>query len=876
MTISRRAFLEASAAAAGATGLIAQAEAEAIPHAVSPRFAPVPLRGNTSLHGLANEEVSEALKRRLERATQGSLVSWGIPFEVGTVLFLKDKPVEERIGPLKAQWICFLHTSDVEPLEWNEQGFLSPTRGEGRLPEHVADYVIVYGDGSEERVKIRRRHQIGMLQRRWGELCFQAVPQNHPYPIRPLQEQRGTRRTWGLTQTRAVGADLTFWNNWVWAWENPRPETEIRAFRFEPRTGETIISAVSVGSPSAFPLRWESRRKALLKLPEGADFDYDLDEVGLMKQIRLDMGQVISAQPAKIYPHDSWDETYDNQVPEISRSQVQVEYTAHPDALFHLEGGITVPVSELTGGRASGRLTPIFPGNQRVKIRVVERGSRQPVAVKLHLHGESGEYLPPLDHHRIPNATWFEDYGAEYLHQRRHFCAYIPGEALVDLPVGNVYLEVSKGFEMRPVRKVIRVRPDTESITVEIEKVFNWREKNWVTADTHVHFLSPQTALLEGKAEGVNVVNLLASQWGELMTNVGDFDGKTTFGSREAGGDGEWLVRVGTENRQHVLGHISLLGYGGNIIAPMCAAGPPEAALGDPVDALLMEWAQKCRAQGGLVVIPHFPNPRAESAADLVNGDIDAVEMTSLGNPYGGIDPYFLSDYYRYLNCGYFVPVVGGTDKMSAIIEVGAIRTYTRIPDDEEFTYETCITAVKSGNTFITYGPLLEFSVEGEPAGSRLQMSRGGGSVDVTWKLASVTVPMSRVELVINGEIRESRAVGPGEDSGHWSVSIDRSSWVALLVRGHYLDKTEVITAHTSPVMIEVAGSEFHAAADAVTILEQIEGALVFLDTVGTRAEDRVYRRMRLKLTSVYRKLHDELHSRGVFHEHSEPMEHEH
>ena len=107
-------------------------------------------------------------------------------------------------------------------------------------------------------------------------------------------------------------------------------------------------------------------------------------------------------------------------------------------------------------------------------------------------------------------------------------------------------------------------------------------------------------------------------------------------------------------------------------------------------------------------------------------------------------------------------------------------------------------------------------------------------------------------------------------------MPIDRSSWVALLVRGHHPDKPEVITAHSSPVMIEVAGSEFHAAADAVTILEQIEGALVFLDTVGTRAEDRVYRRMRLKLTSVYRKLHDEVHSRGVFHEHSEPLEHGH
>ncbi len=876
MTISRRAFLEASAAAAGATGLAAQAEAAAISHAVSPRFVPVPLRGNTSLEGLVNKKVSDALKERLERAARGSLVSWGIPFEVGAVLFLKNKPVRERIAPLKARWICFLHTTDVEPLEWNKHGFLSPTRGEGRLSEHVADYVIIYADGSEERVKIRRRHQIGMLWRRWGELCFQAVPQNHPYPIRPLQEQRGTRRTWGLTQGRSVGADLTFWNNWVWAWENPRPEKEMRALRFEPKTGGIVISAISAGTVSAFPLRWESLRKALLSLPEVANFDYDLDEVGLMKQIRLDMGQVISAQPVKIYPNDSWSETYDNQVPEISSSQVQVEYTAHADALFHLEGGLTVPVSELTGGQASSRLTPISPASQRVKLRVVEKGSRRPVAVKLHLHGESGEYLPPADHHRIPNSAWFEDYGAEYLHQRRHFCAYIPGETVVDLPVGNVYLEVSKGFEMKPLRKVMRVGPDTESLTLEIEKVLNWREKNWVTADTHVHFLSPQTALLEGRAEGVNVVNLLASQWGELMTNVGDFDGKTTFGSRQAGGDGEWLVRVGTENRQHVLGHISLLGYGGNIIAPMCAAGPPEAALGDPVDALLMEWAQKCSAQGGLVVIPHFPNPRAENAADLVNGDIDAVEMTSLGKPYGGVDPYFLSDYYRYLNCGYFVPVVGGTDKMSAGVEVGAIRTYTRIPDDEEFTYETWVKAVKSGHTFITYGPLLEFSVEGEPAGSRLHMSRGGGGVDVDWKLASVTVPMSRVELVINGEIRESREVDPQEDSGHWSVPIDRSSWVALLVRGHHPDKPEVITAHSSPVMIEVAGSEFHAAADAVTILEQIEGALVFLDTVGTRAEDKVYRRMRLKLTSVYRRLHDELHGQGVFHEHSEPMEHGH
>ena len=168
------------------------------------------------------------------------------------------------------------------------------------------------------------------------------------------------------------------------------------------------------------------------------------------------------------------------------------------------------------------------------------------------------------------------------------------------------YIGISKGFEVAPVRKVVEITPETEIITIEIEKALHWREKGWVTADTHVHFLSPGSAMLEGSAEGVNIINLLASQWGELMTNVGDFDGKTTFGSKSSGGDGEYLVRVGTENRQHVMGHISLLGYENNIITPICSGGPDESALGDPIEVLLTEWAMQCQRQNGIVILPHF------------------------------------------------------------------------------------------------------------------------------------------------------------------------------------------------------------------------------------------------------------------------------
>jgi len=182
--------------------------------------------------------------------------------------------------------------------------------------------------------------------------------------------------------------------------------------------------------------------------------------------------------------------------------------------------------------------------------------------------------------------------------------------------------------------------------------------------------------------------------------------------------------------------------------------------------------------------------------------------------------------------------------------------------------------AVRGGNTFVTYGPLMEFAVDGKPAGSEIRIKRTGGTVDVTWQVASVTVPMSRIELIVNGEIRESKALRRWEDEGHWSVRVNRSSWLALLVRGRYSDKPEMIAAHSSPVMVRVAGTPFFAAADAVTILDQIEGALAYVDSVGIRAEAKTYKRLRLMLTAAHREIHNRLHKQGHHHDHTPATDH--
>lgn len=831
----------------------------------SPLFDTLKLQGGVAWSAVDKLDLPETLRSALVHAPRGECTSWGIPFTVGNRIAVASagKTVSLRFGAVKAPALVFMHSADQPILPRRADGVYSPATGYGALASPVADYVFVYEDGSECRHTVRRRHEVNMFQRPWGESSFGCVSHRKPAPVYPLTQQPDQPYPWGQSQTRALYSDLLPWTNWIWAWENPHPRKALVGLRVEAREGAAFVFGITAARTKSVPYRWETRCKAVLKLPVDVAFDRRLEANGSLHQIQLDLGQVISAEPRRCYENGAWEQGFNNQVPETSSREILIECTAHPEARFHLWNGKTVPVAKLSGG-----ITPVAPATQRVTLRVVDRESGKPVPVKVHVHGEAGEYLAPLDRHRYPNFDWYEDLSADFVHQGLHNCAYIGGETTIDLPLGRVYVEVSKGFEVRPVRRVLEVRPSTKTITIPIEKVLRWREQGWVTADTHVHFISPTTGLLEGAAEGVNVVNLLASQWGELFTNIGDFDGRNTWGSKETGGDGEHLLRVGTENRQHVLGHISLLGYRGRAILPLTTGGPDESALGDPVDVLLCEWARQCRKQGGIVVLPHFAQPRAEHAACLVEGLIDGVEMTSWGDLYHGIDPYSISDWYRYLNCGHFVPAVAGTDKMSANTPVGAVRTYARIPEGREFTYASWMEAIRSGHTFVTYGPLLDFAVEGKVPGERIAMTRSGGRVSVHWNVASVTVPMTRVDLVVNGEIRERVSVKPWAQMGDWSIEVDRSSWLALLVRGQYPGKPEMIAAHSSPVTVAVEGSPFFAAADAATILEQIEGVLAFIGQVGTRAEDKAYKRMRRVLTGAWRRLHNRMHEMGYHHEH--------
>ena len=264
------------------------------------------------------------------------------------------------------------------------------------------------------------------------------------------------------------------------------------------------------------------------------------------------------------------------------------------------------------------------------------------------------------------------------------------------------------------------------------------KDQGFFSGDTHVHFLSAQGSMTEAQAEDLNVVNLLQSQWGHLFTNTEEFTGRP-FTSQ----DKETIVYVSQENRQHMLGHLSLLGLKTPVM-PWASGGPGEAELGGGLDITLSHWADAAREQGATVILPHLPTPNAESAALVATGRADAVEMLD-----------FLTfehlEYYRYLNGGYRLPLVGGTDKMSNETPVGLYRTYVQMPQDEEFSYDSWRRALKQGRTFLSGGALLWFSVEGQPVGSEIKVP-GGGTVEIE-AIARSIFPIHCLQIVGAGRI---------------------------------------------------------------------------------------------------------------------------
>lgn len=736
----------------------------------------------------------------------------GLPFQVGPeppsaerCFLLPGVPVPAGIGRL-ARRVIVAHR------------LLEPGAPAGHAAgQTVAEYVFHLAGGEAATALIRERFEIQVVPPAWGRQPFLAVPDTSDYNLPRFEG------SWGEAGNRltehARGGSAGYY---LWCWENPYPDRAVERIEFVPRGPRFIVAGVTTSDLDEHPFVRTPARPVLLAARDGRGGVFDIE---------VDRGVATYPQPLPgADDRAGWGATEGTSAYTSIAALPSATIAVRRDGaeLGRVRWGDVARDGRADAGRASLELAE--SGRNWVHVSVVDDETGRPVPCRVHFRSAEGIPYQPHGHHNHVTQnldSWHYDVGGDVRLGQRSY-AYIDGTCQGWLPRGEVVVDVARGFEYEPLRRAVRIEPGQRDLTLRIRRVADLASEGWWSGDSHVHFLSTAGAQLEQRGEDLRVVNVLQTQWGALFTNTEEFSGRPSV--VDSGG---YVTYIGQENRQHVLGHLVLWGLKEPVM-PWCSDGPDEAELGGALDATLSDWADRTHAQGGTVVAAHFPNPNGEPAVLVATGRADAVEMLT------GNDDAML-EYYRYLNSGYRLPLVGGTDKMSSAVPVGLYRTYARL--GEEFSYEAWCRAVRSGRTFLSGGPLVTLTVDGREPGDTVGLS-GPGTVSVHATVRSI-FPLRCLEVVRNGEVVAKAAANGGR---HAEISeelrIDGNSWVACRAfgAGYHLDEWgRQVFAHTSPVYVACGGDWTMTDPEGIRYIRTIvEGARDYVRHTAVRRSDQV------------------------------------
>ncbi len=500
------------------------------------------------------------------------------------------------------------------------------------------------------------------------------------------------------------------------------------------------------------------------------------------------------------------------------------------------EGGNTsLWVQEIPGGRrhevrAARRIYRAPTG--RLRIRIVDAATGAPVAGRVSVTDAAGRGYAPDD------ALWHSDDGfdrAERPFEYQYFHAR--GRAELDLPAGDVSVEVMRGTEHRPVLRALKVASGAVTeVEVALERIADLAAEGWWSADLHVHMnyagsyrMDPQRLAFQASAEDVRLVENLIVNKEQRIPDINYFDGSPDYFA-EAG----VIINHGQEFHTSVWGHLGLLGLRDHLLLPDYAAYVNTAAASlYPPNAVVLDLAH---AQGGVGGYVHpfdsVPDPfdterplTHEIPVDVALGKVDYYEAVGFN-----VDPFATqSVWYRLLNCGFRIPAGAGTDAMTNYASlrgpVGLNRVYAKTPAPLE--HRRFLEALVAGRTFATNGPLLGFALGGREIGDAIELPAGTHELEWSASLRSI-VPVDHLELVGNGEVVASIPIEPGGRSARVAqkIEVSRSGW--YLLRAWNSEATHPVRdfrpfATTSPIYVTVGGEPTRYADDAAYFVAWID-----------------------------------------------------
>ena len=499
---------------------------------------------------------------------------------------------------------------------------------------------------------------------------------------------------------------------------------------------------------------------------------------------------------------------------------------------------------------------PEIPADQLVivKVNVVGAETKKALPHRVSIVDAKGKYYPPEGHVKLAKIRGNNSNISSEpdTHTRGTDWAMIAqGTFTVHLRAGDGYkVRISHGLEYEMGKFTFDLAGKagkTVTKTLTLTQGIDMRKAGWMSADSHVHNLTPVGAARQMPIEDIDYVNLMFIGPGHGLLRRGFVTGKPHPASTK-----DRIVYVSQEVRDANQGHMTLLGMSKPVTPIRVYTG---RELNNrmkvlPNEPLNWEVRDYMRAQKGLAFHAHYLFwPGHGSAVGGALGKLDGVEWLQTdivkrgsrtrqnievpGHKRTGAGPMW----YYMLNCGVKLPLLGGTDKMSAARVLGCTsRTYAKVPS---WTHKGFMAALRAGATFVTNGPLLNLTANGKPIGSQLKFT-GAGPFDVQVETGVFSQRrISYFEIVQDGEVVHRVAVKPDQKTVKVShkLTFSRSGWLAVRA-GHprrepdNWDKVPT-AAHSSPIYVTVNGRLPAVKASAEYMAARVGAAIAWGDSVA-------------------------------------------
>jgi hypothetical protein len=447
--------------------------------------------------------------------------------------------------------------------------------------------------------------------------------------------------------------------------------------------------------------------------------------------------------------------------------------------------------------------------------------------------------------------------------EERHFV--VKSGFDIDLPAGAYTLTAERGPEYRSFQTTVNARSGEErTIRIALNRWIDMNRRGWFSGDLHNH-RSPQDMALLMVAEELNLAPTI-SDWvwedrqrsmpPQTQDAIQKVDATHVFS----------VLDKEVERLKNGPGAVDLLGlhspipFDGYLLYPPNDTFAKQAhSQGGWVDAEKIVWRDVAAlvALGHVdfagLVYNHFNRQDVET-------DTDSWGMIPKARPEfktpAGMPLWAMDVYYRFLNCGFRLPVSAGTASGVKPAPPGYNRVYVKVGDN--FTYANWFRALKQGRSFATNGPMLFLAIDEKEPGSVLQLKKGETRRIKIHAESTSATPMDRLEVIFKGKTIHTVS-GAGKLIADFTADVSETGWYTA--RAFEKPDHTVRFAHTSPVYVEVPGNDGIVAADAQFFIDWIDRESEFYRRLPAFREP-AHREAMLSLFQSARQVYEKLAGR--------------